>query len=188
MIIIIGPPGAGKTEVGKELAKSLHWDFYDTDYLIENAMNMKISEIFFQYTETVFRQLENALTKNIREICEKTKNSAQNLGGTVLSCGGGLPVAVENFDNLLSSGQVICLQASISTLAERVMRVKNRPLLNHNSFESETDSSNRETQALLESLISKRKSVYAKAEHQIDTTNQSVEEVVKTIKTTFELY
>ena len=188
VIIIIGPPGAGKTVVGRQLAKVLNWDFYDTDTLIEQATSMKVTEIFSQHNEIVFRQLENILVNKITEIHQKFHEIAQSGTGTIISCGGGLPVPLENFANLEKLGEIICLQAPASLLLERISQIKNRPLLNSNLIEGK-DISHPPSEPLsrLEALLSERKETYAKAKHQINTNNQSVEEIVITIKTLLKL-
>ena len=56
--ILIGPPGAGKSSVGKSLALYLDAQFHDTDDLIENEQGMSISEIFLDKGETFFRECE----------------------------------------------------------------------------------------------------------------------------------
>ena len=82
---MIGPPGAGKTTVGKALAKKLLCNFADTDRLIEGKAGRKISEIFVESGEQLFRNLES----------EVLKESLNDFDG-VLALGGGAPISSEN--------------------------------------------------------------------------------------------
>jgi shikimate kinase len=175
ILIIIGPPGAGKTAVGKHLAKTLNWNFYDTDVLIEQASGMTIPEIFTRHREPTFRKLEKNLLNKMVGLCQKVKEGNKILiRGTIISCGGGLPVPPENFANLSLLGNIICLQASIETLIERMEHIQNRPLLDNSYKENRITT--------LKKLIADRTNIYAKAKYKIDTTNQNIEEVSKKIK------
>ena len=182
VIVIIGPPGAGKTAVGQQLADDLNWFFYDTDVLIENATAMTISEIFSQYTEKTFRQLECSLINKFVELLQ-TSNHHLSTGGTIISCGGGLPIAAENFTNLTKLGPIVCLQASTNILLQRIAQNKNRPLLKIDTKYGTNKSDDNEQLLRLEKLLSQRKGIYAQANYQIDTNNLSIKEIVKKIKT-----
>ncbi len=183
IIIIIGPPGAGKTVVGLGLSQCLNWDYYDTDVLIEQATSMTVSEIFSKHKEIVFRQLEGALVNQMTKMCQKPADNTKSSGGTIISCGGGLPIPPQNFANLLKLGDIVCLQASASVLIERVGPVKHRPLLNLNIADEENTQTNSTEQLFrLEKLLSERQEVYAQAPYQIDTSNKSIEAVVATIR------
>jgi len=57
-IVLIGPPGAGKSSIGKALARQLSMDFIDSDNEIEKIANKKIAEIFVDDGEAVFRKME----------------------------------------------------------------------------------------------------------------------------------
>ncbi len=187
VVIIIGPPGAGKTAVGKQLAIALNWDFYDTDALIEEATSMKIATIFSQ-SEKLFRQLEKNLLKKFTETFKNNKNDTKSTRGTIISCGGGLPVPKENFDNLKLLGKIVCLNAPIIVLMERVAHVTHRPLLNASNESTEVKQNpHSERLSKLETLLVERQEVYAQAEYQINTGNQSVEQVVTTIRTLLKL-
>ena len=88
-IILIGFMGAGKTSVGERLAKKLQFDFLDMDYKIEEVENKQITEIFEQYGESYFRELEN---KVINEYIQN-----ENI---VISTGGGIITTKENIEIL----------------------------------------------------------------------------------------
>ncbi len=117
--ILIGPPGAGKSSVGKALGKLLKVAYTDTDAIIEQRTGKKISEIFVEDGEEAFRELE----------AQVLAECLQNEEG-VLSLGGGAilnPVS----QSLVASSQsaVIFLDVSISQAAPRVGFNKDRPLL-----------------------------------------------------------
>jgi shikimate kinase len=118
-IVLIGPPGAGKSTVGRALAKLLNLDFIDSDREIERITGRKISEIFVEDGEEFFRKIE--LT---------TVTELLNDFNGVISLGGGAPInsAVQA---ILKEGEfeVIFLDVSISQAANRIGFNKERPLL-----------------------------------------------------------
>ena len=117
-IILIGPPGSGKTSVGKLLAKKLNRSFVDTDKVIEERTGKKIAEIFTEDGEASFRKVE-------RDVVLEVLDSDQE----VISLGGG-SVLNEEIQRRLSHEQgVVYLQVSISNAAPRVGFNKDRPLL-----------------------------------------------------------
>ena len=83
-IVLIGPPGAGKSSIGKSLAKELSLPFIDSDTEIEKSSGKKISEIFVDDGEPHFRALE----------VEKVKQLLQDFEG-IVSLGGGAPINTE---------------------------------------------------------------------------------------------
>ena len=110
--------GAGKSTIGRRLAKMLRYQFADTDQLIEERENRKIAEIFQTDGEARFRALECALTKEISKWQR-----------TVIASGGGLPTHNHNLDLLKKSSFIVCLWASPETIYRRVKNQKHRPLL-----------------------------------------------------------
>ncbi len=118
-IVLIGYMGAGKTAVGKCLAKEYGYDFVDTDSYIVEKEKMSINEIFEKKGEAYFRELE---TKVIIELKEKLTN-------TVFSTGGGMPIKEENQILLKEMGKVFYLKASPDTTYKRVSGNSDRPLL-----------------------------------------------------------
>ena len=117
-IVLIGYMGAGKTTVGKALAKKLGYEFIDTDLYIEAQEGMTIPDIFEKKGEAYFRTLE---TNVIKELREKTH--------CVIATGGGLPLRKENSDLLKEVGTVYYLMADADTTYARVKHCTNRPLL-----------------------------------------------------------
>jgi shikimate kinase len=184
VVILIGPPGGGKTEVGKLLAADLTWTFLDTDILIEQAAGATIPEIFAQHGQRVFRLLEKKLIEKMEQLFS-SEAQGKDVGGmtgqhvteslgTVISTGGGLPVFKENLAILTKIGMIVSLYASCEILAERTTRKSNRPLLNS------TDLRDRQQQIKL--LLEERKDIYAKANLSIDTSNLPIASVVELIK------
>ncbi len=116
-IIFIGPMGAGKSTLGKKLAKQLGRDFIDTDRVIE-AEHGSITDIFEASGEECFRTLE-----------ERAFKSAMEKGG-VIATGGGLVLSKANRD-LMNSGLVVFLDSTQDAVVERV-NLEKRPLLKDN--------------------------------------------------------
>ena len=85
-IVLMGFMGAGKTTVGKRLAKALSCEFIDTDERIEKEQGRKISDIFAEDGEQAFRDMETDLLKRLQD----------SKDAFVLSIGGGMPVREEN--------------------------------------------------------------------------------------------
>lgn len=110
--------GAGKTTVGKLLAKHLHKTFIDCDHELEHRTGVKIPLIFELEGEAGFRDREAAL---IRELVQR-----QDI---ILATGGGAVLRQENREALSQHGAVIYLKASVDDLYERTRHDKNRPLL-----------------------------------------------------------
>lgn len=117
-IFLVGPMGAGKSTVGKQLAKSLGRDFFDSDKEIERRTGVSISWIFEMEGEAGFRAREQ---KVIEELTDK-KN-------IVLATGGGAILSADNRRVLRSRGYVVYLSASVDQLLRRTSKDKNRPLL-----------------------------------------------------------
>lgn len=118
-IVLIGPPGAGKSTVGKSLAKLLNLPFIDSDREIERITNRKISEIFVEDGEEYFRKIEG----------ETVTSLLRDFQG-VISLGGGAPINPD-IQGILKNGgfPVIFLDVSISQAANRIGFNKERPLL-----------------------------------------------------------
>lgn len=118
-IFLYGPPGAGKSTVGKKLASNLNLPFIDLDHVIETNAGMLIPQIMEERGESTFRDLESAILKNL--INEKE---------SVIALGGGALLHDENRAFAESQGKVILLMAELPTLLERLQNDSgNRPLL-----------------------------------------------------------
>lgn len=170
-IILIGPPGSGKSSCGKLLANCLNWRFFDTDKLIEAQIGTTIAEIFESQGEQHFRRLERDFLDGL-----VSGQTAINLEDTVIGTGGGLPVAPGNFELLCNLGEVICLHASVKELVTRLSNDLGRPLLAVGPNTEAGDHARALTERL-ELLLQNRWQYYRKARHQVDTTGLTAEEV-----------
>jgi shikimate kinase len=118
-IVLIGPPGAGKSTVGAALAESLSLKFVDTDQLIQDKSGKSITDIFVVDGEPTFRAMEL-----------ETLHEVLHLEDVVIGLGGGAPISEEAQQAITSSqSQVIFLDVSLSTAAPRVGFNRDRPLL-----------------------------------------------------------
>lgn len=158
-IILIGPPGAGKTSVGKALAKKLSLNFLDSDKVVEEKSGKSISEIFITDGEPAFREMERAAVIDLIE----------NQDG-VIALGGGSVMDLEVSKRLLPMANVIFLDVSISNAAPRVGFNRDRPLLLGNPRQQWI------------ALMEKRRSTYeALAKARVSTDNKKPVEVVEEI-------
>ena len=165
-IFLVGLMGAGKTTVGRLLAKRLGRRFIDTDHEIESRCGVKIPTIFEMEGEVGFRKRESQV---IDELTQE-----KNL---VLATGGGAVLLPENRANLHSRGMVFYLRANPHELWLRTKNDKGRPLLNQG-----------DARTTLEKLYSERDPLYLEAAHHtIDTGKPSVSQLVNTLMMQFEL-
>lgn len=118
-IYLIGLMGAGKSTVGRMLAKRLGKTFFDSDYEIEKRCGVKIPTIFEMEGEEGFRKRESTVIKDLTQ-----------LEDIVLATGGGSVLLPENRSLLHDHGYVIYLRANPHELWIRTRNDKGRPLLN----------------------------------------------------------
>ena len=156
-VFLVGPMGAGKSTIGRQLAEGLGLDFVDSDKEIEKRTGVDIPLIFELEGEAGFRKRESAM---IDELTERSS--------VVLATGGGAVLDPENRRLLAARGRVIYLHASIAQLVKRTARDRNRPLL-------QTD----DPRARLEQIMTQREPLYREvADIAIDTSGRSVRAVV----------
>lgn len=117
-IFLIGPMGAGKTSVGRYLAKMLNKDFYDSDLEIEKKMGVSLTWIYDLEGMTGFRQREMRIIDEL-----------SSLTNIVLSTGGGCVETPEVREFLHQRGVVIYMEVTLQTQLNRLKRDKKRPLL-----------------------------------------------------------
>jgi shikimate kinase len=117
-IFLVGPMGAGKTAIGRQLAGRLGLEFVDSDAEIEGRTGVDIAYIFEREGEAGFRVRE-------RDVLDELTSAA----GIVLATGGGAVLLPENRERLATRGTVVFLDASIEQQLQRTRRGRNRPLL-----------------------------------------------------------
>jgi shikimate kinase len=117
LVVLVGPPGAGKTTVGRLVAEESGVGFRDTDEDVENAAGISISDIFVDQGEEAFRALERDAVKQAL---------AEHSG--VLALGGGA-VVDEGTRTLLADHHVVFLAVGLGDAAARVGLNRDRPLL-----------------------------------------------------------
>jgi shikimate kinase len=159
-IVLIGPPGAGKSSIGKALAKELNLDFIDSDSEIEKISHKKISEIFIEDGEPAFRLLEVDVVRKV----------LADFNG-VISLGGGAPISKEIKEVLRNADYpVVFIDVSIAQAATRIGFNKDRPLLLVNPRQQWI------------SLMNDRRAIYEElASQTISSDNQKPHEVAKQI-------
>jgi len=130
--------GAGKTTIGRHIARLLNFDFFDSDREIEERTGVAIPLIFELEGEAGFRRREKDM---IAELAQKKK--------IVLATGGGAILDSSNQQVLRNSGTIVYLSASLDDLLERTAKDKNRPLLQ-----------NADPRAKLKAILAEREPIY----------------------------
>jgi len=154
-IFIYGPPGAGKSTIGKVLARNLNLPFVDLDHVIETNAGMSISQMMNQQGERAARDMETTALKQII-----------NAKDSMIALGGGALLREENRTLIENNGRVILLMAELNTLLGRLTSDSNqRPLLAGDLHEK------------LTSLLATRKEHYNSFPLRFDA-NQVPEELV----------
>ncbi len=151
-IILIGYMGAGKTTIGRALAKELGLDFYDLDWYIENRRRKKIPQIFEELGEEGFRKIEHNMLHEVAEFED-----------VIISCGGGTPCFFDNIDYMNQQAQVVYLHCTPEVLHGHLLmgRVE-RPLIKGKSPE--------ELISFIKEQLATREQYYAKARYTLDVT------------------
>ncbi len=159
-IFLVGPMGAGKSTIGRQLANALHLEFKDCDHELVRHTGASIPLIFEIEGEAGFRKRESEMLDQL--------TSAKEL---IMATGGGAVLAEQNRKNLMSRGIVIYLYASVGQLFKRTHKDKNRPLL-------QTEN----PKAKLQTLMDERDPLYREvADMVVHTEERSVRSVVKEI-------
>jgi shikimate kinase len=162
-MVLIGFMGAGKTSVGRALAKSLRWTFVDLDDLIEQREHKRVAEIFASSGEAAFRHMESAALAALLQ----DRNASSDL---VLALGGGAFVQKQNRDALSSAGAItVLLEAPVEELRRRCQaELKVRPLAMDDSR--------------FAGLFTARRDDYALARFTVQTLDKSVQQVTTEIE------
>ena len=142
-LVLIGMMGAGKTSVGKRLARRLGWRHVDADKRIERTTGRTIAEIFADDGEAGFRAIEHDVLETLLRLP----------GRTVVSTGGGAVLSPSNCALMRERGSVVWLRARPETLLARVGSGNGRPLLSEDPDEA------------LRRIAAERQSAYASAAH-----------------------
>ncbi len=158
-IVLVGFMGTGKTSVGKKLAARLQMSMIDTDDIVVEDSGMDIPDIFAQYGETHFRDLESAAVRK-----------AANLENHVISTGGGVVLREANLEMLKGNGVVFCLTAASEEIQRRIGSETHRPLL------QDPDPLRK-----IEQMLTERCPFYARADYEITTTGLSIKAVTDKI-------
>jgi shikimate kinase len=157
-VVVVGPPGAGKTTVGKALAARLGVGFHDVDAAIEAAQRRSISDIFVDDGEAFFRDLERA---------EVARTLAEETG--VVSLGGGA-VMDPLTEQALTGHVVVFLDVAIADASKRIGFDRSRPLLSVNP------------RASWVAMMNHRRPTYERvATLRVDTAGRSPHEVVDVV-------
>ena len=149
-IVLVGLMGAGKTIVGRKLAEKLSMTFTDTDEEIAKAAGCSIEDIFEDYGQDAFRDVEERVISRLLD--DKPK---------VLATGGGAFMNPRTRSLIAERGISVWLRAELDVLVKRTQRRGGRPLLK-----------NKDPRATLQQLIIEREPVYAKADIVIDSNDE----------------
>ena len=160
-IYFVGLMGAGKTTIGRLIAKQLGMTFYDSDHEIERKTGVKIPLIFELEGEAGFRKRETATIEELSK-----------LNNIVMATGGGAVLLPENREFLKNNGKVVYLRANVHDLWLRTRNDKSRPLLQGGNIKHK-----------LEQLYIQRDPIYtALADCIVDTGAQSASEITNHIE------
>lgn len=158
-LYLIGFMAVGKSHLGRIVADTLGYKFFDTDQMIEEQAGRTIPEIFESEGESHFRALEKTvITTGLPE------------SACVVSCGGGLAVPEGMMDLLKSKGVVLALFASVDSIVKRAARNANRPLLQVNNPEEK-----------IRDLLDERTPIYLDSDVCISTDERPTSEIVSAI-------
>jgi shikimate kinase len=158
-VVLVGFMGAGKSSVGRILAKRLGRCFVETDEMITATEGRPIPEIFAERGEAHFRALED---EAVRLLALKR--------GDVIATGGGLPCRDGRLEALRAIGTVVWLSGEFAPLYERALRGGDRPVLHGKTREQ------------AEALYEARKAFYSKADLAVDTTTLNPDQVAAEVQ------
>ena len=141
--------GAGKTTIGKALARKTGLEFFDLDWYVENRYRMKIPQIFAEKGEAGFRELERNMLHEVTEFED-----------VVISCGGGTPWFFDNIDYMNSLAETVYLKAEPEVLRTHLLMAKSqRPLIQGKTPDELRD--------FIKESLANREPFYAKAKHSV---------------------
>ena len=155
-IVLVGFMGAGKSAVGRRLARRLQYRFVDLDRRIEKRSGRKIADFFREQGEAAFRALEQEEAEAVSELAQ-----------VVVAAGGGAFVAPATRDRLRQGALTVWLQCDLETTLTRIRTGGSRPL-----------AGNRE---IMQTLLAEREPSYRQADVTVDTSRRTPREVVDRI-------
>lgn len=159
-LFLVGPMGAGKSTIGRQLSKRLGKEFHDSDHEIEARTGVDIPLIFELEGEAGFRKREQAIIEELTRLPD-----------IVLATGGGAVLDPENRRNLSTRGKTVYLHTSVNQQLKRTRCDRNRPLLQ-----------TADPRAKLEELMASRDPLYREiADVIIETDGKRVRDVVRQI-------
>ena len=165
-ILLVGFMAAGKTTLGKALAKEMGLQFIDLDHYIENRYRCTVSQLFAQRGEEAFRQIERNMLHEVAEFED-----------VVIATGGGTPCFFDNMDYMNTQGVTVFLDASVDVIHTRltIARVQ-RPLVAGKSAE--------ELRTYIVDMLDRRMPYYSRATHtfcanRLENVEQVSESVVR---------
>lgn len=174
-IFLIGYMAAGKTTLGRVLAQHLGVQFIDLDFYITQRFRLSIPEIFEQYGEDHFRELESRMLREVGQFED-----------VVIACGGGTPCSDSNIEFILNAGTAVFLDASVDCIVRRLKVAKTQRPIAQRMDDGALHSHIREH-------LAERLPYYARAQirissnslesrTQIDTTLQSLLSLLQALK------
>ena len=161
IIALLGLRGAGKTTIGKQLARRLHLRFVELDRRIEKAADMSLAELFSLYGEEHYRRLERDTLARVL---------AENRS-VVLATGGGIVASPDTYGLLKKHATTVWLRATPEDHWHRVVsQGDRRPMADHP-----------QAMADLRALLAAREPLYAGADYTVDTSGRTVDEIIGTL-------
>lgn len=158
-LILTGFMGTGKTSVARRVAERLGRPFVDMDDEIVERAGRSIPELFAQFGEGAFRQIESGLCVDLSQ-----------RSGLVIATGGGCLVNSLNRDTLSGSGLIICLDCEPEGIVQRLEGATGRPMLYGDAPETR-----------IRDLLAERRGAYSQIPYHIDTTHRTIEQVVEAV-------
>ncbi|MFC3790752.1 shikimate kinase [Paenibacillus sp. GCM10012307] len=158
-IVLVGFMGTGKSSVSRLLARQLQLPCIDLDAEIERQQGRTIRELFADFGEEAFREVEGQVLSQVLE----------SDGGKIIATGGGAVLREQNRKAMLQHGWVIALTADAEKIVDRVKNDTSRPLLQGNVEQRVT------------ALLEERRHAYDFVHHTVDTTRLTSEEVAAQI-------
>ncbi|TLX77735.1 shikimate kinase [Labilibacter sediminis] len=163
-VYLIGFMGSGKSTLGRWLAEAMEWSFIDLDHFIENKYHKTIPQIFEEYGEDGFREMEASCLKEVSAF-EKV----------IVGAGGGTPCFFNNMDIMNDTGLSIYLQLTPQVIYDRLQTSKSkRPLIAGKAGDELLD--------FIAAKLSEREGFYKQAILSADAENWQVEDYISAIE------